>query len=150
MGTSWPRKRDATAWVVLHAYVRGTGACLYKHKAGVVSLIPLRVQLREPGGSHAAAALHRWLDLSETAKDLVMGMLEYDPKKRLTAKEVASSCHSCSQLTVHSYRRFGGVLSHNILPNISQRDPPCGRLVCQDSQQATIKASNSAEQPLTR
>ena len=65
-------------------------ACSYKHKAGVVSLISLRVQLRELGSSHAAAALHRWLDLSETAKDLVMGMLEYDPKKRLTAKEVAS------------------------------------------------------------
>jgi len=33
--------------------------------------------------------LHRWLDLSESAKDLVMGMLEYDAKKRLTAKQVS-------------------------------------------------------------
>ena len=48
-----------------------------------------------PGGIfHAAAALRRWLDLSDTAKDLLMGMLEYDPKKRLTAKEVLVSCHS--------------------------------------------------------
>jgi serine/threonine protein kinase len=31
------------------------------------------------------------LDLSESAKELVMGMLEYDPKKRLTAKQVSKA-----------------------------------------------------------
>ena len=33
--------------------------------------------------------LHRWIDLSESAKDLVLGMLDTDPKKRLTAKQVS-------------------------------------------------------------
>ena len=35
--------------------------------------------------------LHRWIDLS--AKDLVLGMLDSDPKKRLTAKQVINSSH---------------------------------------------------------
>lgn len=30
----------------------------------------------------------RWLDLSPAAKDLVLGMLAYDPDKRLTAAQV--------------------------------------------------------------
>lgn len=37
--------------------------------------------------------LLRWIDLSESAKDLVLGMLDTDPKKRLTAKQVRISCH---------------------------------------------------------
>ena len=30
----------------------------------------------------------RWQDLSEPAKALLLGMLEYDPAKRLTSKQV--------------------------------------------------------------
>ena len=40
-----------------------------------------------------ACSLHRWLDLSDSAKDLVMGMLEYDARKRLTAKQVSKLTH---------------------------------------------------------
>lgn len=43
--------------------------------------------------SHMACSLHRWLDLSDSAKDLVMGMLEYDARKRLTAKQVSKLTH---------------------------------------------------------
>ena len=76
-----------------------------------------RVWPAYPGrGRHAAAALRRWLDLSDTAKDLVMGMLEYDPKKRLTAKEVPFCCHSCSQSTLQSCKRSSGVLLCKSLP----------------------------------
>lgn len=32
--------------------------------------------------------LHRWQSLSPAAKSLLLGMLEYDPVKRLTAKQV--------------------------------------------------------------
>ena len=32
-------------------------------------------------------ALRRWKSLSESAQSLLMGMLEYDPAKRLTAKQ---------------------------------------------------------------
>lgn len=32
--------------------------------------------------------LHRWHSLSEPAQTLLLGMLEYDPTKRLTSKQV--------------------------------------------------------------
>ncbi len=35
--------------------------------------------------------LCRWLDLSDSAKELAMGMLQYNPKTRLTAKQVSKT-----------------------------------------------------------
>ncbi len=55
--------------------------------------------------------LRRWIDLSESAKDLVLGMLDSDPKKRLTAKQVSIPSH----LVTH------GISGHIHLQSLSPR-----------------------------
>lgn len=49
------------------------------------------LNLRCATSGEVGVILRRWLDLSESAKELVMGMLEYDPKTRLTAKQVSKA-----------------------------------------------------------
>ncbi|CAL5227092.1 g9998 [Coccomyxa viridis] len=53
----------------------------------------------------------RWIDLSESAKDLVLGMLDTDPKKRLTAKQVLA----------HSWvTTRGGLVPKLLNPNVAR------------------------------
>ena len=58
------------------------------------------LNLRCATSGEVEVILHRWLDLSESAKELVMGMLEYDPKKRLTAKQVSKANPSSARSDV--------------------------------------------------
>jgi hypothetical protein len=52
----------------------------------------------------------RWLDLSPDAKHLVMGMLAYDPARRLTMQQVRGSCRSL-RLTAAAWWFIGGGLA---------------------------------------
>jgi serine/threonine protein kinase len=70
-------------------------------------------------------AMHvlRWQSLSESAKSLLMGMLDYDPAKRLTAKQVEQTppVHTGTSL----WGRPGCPLLHALSPLAR---PTCGEM----------------------